>query len=196
MNPTIYCVMDKKDIYEHLAKIYLDNSSVATTKKKQETFEDYRLFIFIGIAVVVVLGLIFIVPFSRNRAVHTENLIVLAPDPVRLTYNLSPAKKEIYSFDLQKANLSKFSILGFALKKNHYADTISLRVEVTNGFKEKSEIYIREIPTSWKEYRISFSEFKSITDWSEMSSLSFVIEEWNTKESSGEILVDNVRFFK
>ncbi|HOW42753.1 MAG TPA: hypothetical protein P5110_09060 [Candidatus Omnitrophota bacterium] len=188
--------MDKKDIYEHLAKIYLDNSSTSTAKKKQETLEDYRLFIFIGIAILVVLGLLFLIPFSRHKPVRTENLIVLAPDAIRLSYNLHPAKKEIYSFDLQKANLSKFNVLGFALKKDHYADTISLRVELVNAFNEKSEIYIRDIPTTWKEYKILFTEFKSISNWSEMSSLSFVIEEWNTKENSGEILVDNVRFFK
>ena len=186
--------MDKKDIYEHLAKIYLDNSSL---KKKKEKTEDKRLFIFIVVAIVLVVGLLFAIPFSRQqRPLNTQTLLVLTTETVKMNYSLDPVKKEVYHFDLKKLNLGRFNTLGFAVKKSNYADTISIRVEVINAFKERSEIYVKDIPSSWKDYKIAFSDFKALTDWTEVTGLSFVIEQWNSQETKGVVYIDNVRFFK
>ncbi len=186
--------MEKKDIYEHLAKIYLDNS--IPKKKSREESDEYKLFIFIGIAVVLVFSLFFLFPFSRSKPLNAQTNLVLSPEPLRVHYKFDPAKKEIYSLDLKKLNVSGYKNLEFSLKKSSYADAVSLRVELASSFRERSEIYLKDIPHHWKEYKISLSDFKSISEWSEMASLSFIVEEWNSKQNSGTVFIDNVRFSK
>jgi len=63
-------------------------------------------------------------------------------------------------------------------------------------FKEKSEVYFKDIPHRWHEYRINLCEFKNVSDWSEMTNLLFTIEEWNVKEKRGVVFIDNVRLLK
>ena len=46
---------------------------------------------------------------------------------------------------------------------------ISLRVEFTNAFRERSEVYLRNIPHKWQTYKINLTDFKEIMDWSGMS---------------------------
>jgi hypothetical protein len=121
---------------------------------------------------------------------------VLSTEPIKMNYNFDPAKKEVFSFNLNKSNLSRFNSLGFTVKKSNFEDIVSLRVEFTNLFNEKSEVYVRDIPNKWKYYELKFADFKAITDWSEMTDVSFIIEEWNTKENNGLIYIDNVRMLK
>ena len=70
-----------------------------------------------------------------------------------------------------------------------------MRVEFNSKYKEKSEIYIKDVPHTWKDFKINLSEFKNISDWSAISDLSFIIEEWNTSGKKGIVYVDNVRLF-
>ena len=186
--------MKKKDIYEHLAHIYLDASSAK--KKKRITSHPHviqRIF-FASISI-----LIFTFLFSylnRNRNLNSDTALILCLDPVKINFHFDPAKKEIYSINLNKLDLSKFKTLAFSVKKTNYLDDLSLRVEFTNVFKEKSELYIKHIPHKWQEYKMNFSEFKNISTWFQMLNLSFIVEEWNTKEKRGEVYLDNVRFLR
>ena len=86
--------------------------------------------------------------------------------------------------------------MAFSAKKVNYEDSISLRVEFVSAFKEKSEIYFKNISHKWQEYKIDLAQFKNISDWSDMSDLAFIIEEWNAREKKGVVYVDNVRFIK
>src|SRR3989338_6351517 len=97
---------------------------------------------------------------------------------------------------LNRLNLTRYKALGFAVKKANYQDSISLRVEFTNAFKEKSEVYFKDIPHKWHDYIIKLSEFKNVNDWSEMATLSFTVEEWNVKKKIGVVFVDNLRLLK
>jgi len=187
--------MDKKDIYEHLAKIYLDTPSVKKKKSKTQA-KDHKNFIIIAAAMVLGLTLLVYARLNFHSPLKQQVALILATEPVKLNYNFDPAKKEIFSFNLNKANLSRFNTLGFSVKKSNYEDIVSLRVEFTNIFKERSEVYIKDIPNKWKYYTIRFSDFANITDWSEMSDVSFIIEEWNTKDRKGLVYLDNVRLFK
>ncbi len=185
--------MKKKDIYEHLAKIYLDASSKKTKRVSIRPQIIQRIF-FIGI---ILLGFTFLFTYSnRNRALDSDTALVLCYDPIKINFNFDPAKKEIYSINLNKMNLSKFKTLAFSLKKTDYRDGLSLRVEFTNTFQEKSELYIKHIPRKWQDYKINLSEFKNISMWSQMLNLSFIVEEWNVKEKRGEVFLDNVRFLR
>ena len=186
--------MDKKDIYEHLAKIYLDASS-----KKDKKTRDHKKLLktlsLIGLFLVfAALALNF--TLRKNKPFATQVALVLSSEALKINFNFDPAKKEIFSMDLNKLDLTKYSALAFSVKKATFKDTISLRVEFTNTFKEKSEVYIINIPHKWKDYKVNFSDFKNMVNWKEMVNLAFAVEEWNAREDKGVIYIDNVRLLK
>jgi len=187
--------MDKKDIYEHLAKIYLDASSNKEKKKKAYPRVFKNLFLII-IVFVFAFGFVFFNNSRKNKAFHSEVALVLLPDVVKINFHFDPARKEIYALNLNKLNLTQFKALAFSVKKANYENIISLRVEFTTPFREKSEIYFKDIPHKWQDFKINLSQFKGISDWSEMSNLTFAIEEWNTKEKRGVVYIDNVRLLR
>lgn len=187
--------MDKKDIYEHLAKIYLDASS-----KKKKRIKTYPKIIknILLVSAVFIFGLSFtaVSNFRKNESFKSELALVLLADAAKINFHFDPAKKEIYSLDLKKLNLMRYKALGFSAKKASHQNKISLRVEFTSSFKEKSEIYFRDIPAKWQDYKINLSDFKNISDWSEMSKLLFMVEEWNVQDKKGVVYIDNVRLLK
>ena len=186
--------MKKKDIYEHLANIYLD----ASVKKKRKVYKSPQIIQGILLTGILIIGftLVFFTYANRKRNLDSNTALVLCFDPVKINFNFDPAKKEIYSINLNKMDLSKFKTLAFSLKKGDYRDSSSLRVEFTNTFQEKSEIYIKQIPHKWQDYKINLSEFKNISVWSKMLNLSFIVEEWNVREKKGKVFLDNVRFLR
>ena len=186
--------MDKKDIYEHLAKIYLDASS--KRKKKPKDAKLFKNIIIAGLAFAFVLSVSAVFYLKASRNPNAEIALVIAPDAVKINFHFDPAKREIYSVSLNNLNLSRYNALAFAIKQAGYKDDVSVRIEFATGFKEKSEVYIKDIPHKWKEHRINLSRFKGINDWSSMSGLSFIVEEWNTREKKGVVYVDNIRFVR
>lgn len=187
--------MDKKDIYEHLAKIYLDASS--KKKKRNRAYPKLLNNLFI-VSIFVVIGLTTTLFsfFPKKGSLDSETALILQNDPSKLNFNFDPAKKETYTINLNRLNLSRVKELAFSVRNMAPADKVTLRVEFTNGFKENSEIYLRGIPSKWQEFRIALAQFKNITDWSEMASLCFCVEEWNTSGKKGVVYIDNVRLLK
>jgi len=187
--------MDKKDIYDHLAKIYLDASN---GKKKKSRFspEIFRNFSLAGIVLAGVFVFILSGSLKKPAPYSHELALFLQPELVKINFNFDPAKKEVYSLNLNGLNVARFRALAFSAKKANYRDNIALRVEFNNAFKESSHVYFRQIPYRWREFKISLLDFKSISDWSDMSSLAFIVEEWNTKEKKGAVYIDNIRLLK
>jgi len=185
--------MKKKDLYEHLANIYLDASSTKKKKIRSHTHITQRIFL---VSIIIAGSVLISTYLNRNRGLNSDTALVLCFEPVKINFHFDPAKKEIYTVNLNKLNLSKFKTLAFSVKKTNYHDDLSLRIEFSNIFKERSELYIEHIPYKWQEYKINFSEFKKISTWLEMSNLSFIVEEWNTREKRGVVYLDNVRFLR
>lgn len=186
--------MDKKEIYEHLAEIYLDASTKKKEKIKESSRFKYPFFAFL--AITLSLTVILYGYFLKNKQPNAQISLVLLNDASKINFNFDPAKKEIYAINLNKLNLGKFTTLAFALKKHNYTDNVSVRVEFINTFREKSEIYLKNISSRWQDYKIKLSDFKSIRDWSEMADLSFIVEEWNTKGKKGVVYIDNIRLLR
>lgn len=187
--------MDKKDIYEHLAKIYLDASSNKKKKRKSyhKFFNKFYVIIAVFIFCIITVKLVF---FIRNKPFNREIALVLLSEAAKINFNFAPAKKETFTLGMNNLNLKRFNSLGFSLKKKNYNDTIALRVEFSNSFKEKSEIYVKNIPYKWQDYKIKLSDFKNINDWSNISNLIFTVEEWNTREKEGIVYLDNIKLLR
>lgn len=186
--------MDKREIYEHLAKIYLDASS----KKKKRTKTHLRIYnnlFIIGLILLVGVGSSFVY-FSKNKGLASETALFILHDPAKINFNFNPVRKEAFTISLNRLNLSSFRELAFAIKNTDKNSNVAIRVEFTNSFKERSEVYVKHIPAKWQEFRLSFFGFKNITDWSEMQSISFTVEEWNAQKDRGILYIDNVRFLK
>ncbi|MFH0762349.1 MAG: hypothetical protein V1925_00470 [Candidatus Omnitrophota bacterium] len=187
--------MDKKDIYEHLAKIYLDASS--KRKKRSKGYPNLlKNVLLVSVVLVFVVSVSLLATFQQDKPFDSEVLLVLSPDVLKINFDFNPAKKEIYYLNLNKLNLSKYKTLGFSLKKQNSSDNIALRVEFITSFKEKSEVYFKDIPHKWQDYKINLSKFSGINDWSHVARLAFIVEEWNTKDKKGAIYIDNVRVIK
>jgi len=195
--------MDKKDIYEHLAKIYLDASS----KKKKKSESHSPLFkkpFFIIIVFIFVFGVSLFIALQKdknlasqkNRKFTSEIALVLLSDVKRINFNFDPAKKEIYSINLNNLDLTHFKAIGFSVRKANYEDNIILKIEFDTG-REKSEIYLRDIPSfKWRDNKIPLSDFKNISNWSGALNLAFIIEELNVREKKGIVYIDNVRLLR
>lgn len=188
--------MEKHDIYEHLAKIYLDASSTKTKKQTAKPHLVRNLFV---MGVVMIAGLSGALALNLNRP-HarqegSELALVLAPGLIKINFNFDPAKKETYSLDLKNLDMNNFKKIVFSAKKKTN-DNLALRVEFMNVYKEKAEVYLKDISAQWKEYSIDLAEFKSISDWSGMKQIMFSIEEWNSREKSGTIYIEDMRLLK
>jgi preprotein translocase subunit SecF len=184
--------MVRRDIYEHLAEIYLD-TSVKKRNKHKEYPRHLKIILTVTSAFILIsVTFLFANIYNKGRYLNSHTALVLQPDTVKINFNLDSAKKQAYSIGLNKLDLNKFKALSFSVKKANYRNNISLRVEFANAFKEKSEVYVKGVPDKWQEYKIGLSDFKNISDWSDMLDLSFVIEEWNTAEKGGVIYIDNI----
>ncbi|MCM8763388.1 MAG: hypothetical protein NC829_03370, partial [Candidatus Omnitrophica bacterium] len=151
--------MDKKELYEHLAKIYLDSSRKHRRKRKNQQYLIKPLHLYIGLAILVLILSPFLIKtiFSRNDTFSSEyrTALVIQPDVIKLNYNFSAAKKEIYTIPLKDLNVSSYKVLAFTAKKSQEKGNVSLRIELTNSFKEKSEVYISGLSSKWKDYSIN-----------------------------------------
>lgn len=191
--------MNKKDIYEHLANIYLD-ASLKSSKKKRNFWisPKARRNLLVAGGFLLFLGVTSVVTFNRinKTALTTEIALFLHPDTAKINFNFDPAKKETFSLNLKQLDLSKYKALLFSARKTNLKDIISLRVEFINRFDEKSEVYIRDVSSKWRQYQIDFSRFVRVSNWHQMKSLVFSVEEWNSREKSGIVYLDNIRVIK
>jgi hypothetical protein len=190
--------VNKKEIYEHLANIYLDAS--LKSSKKRSKFSTYPK----KVQAVFIIGLMMILGtgsfitysgFSRHDRAG-QIALYLHQDSAKINFNFDPATREMFSINLKDLNLTSYNALGFSVRKTNPSDIISLRVEFTNRFNEKSEIYIKDISNKWTDHKINLSRFGRKEYWSQMKELAFAIEEWNAKEKSGIVYLDNIRVLK
>ncbi len=184
--------MDKRDIYEHLAKIYLDASSKKKKKSARLPWLNKHFF-FVSLGVIAVSLVVLVYP-NYNRKLNSDTALFLSLVPVKIKFSFDQAKKEVYAINLKGLDLSRFKELGFSVRKINPSDKITLKIEFTSNFRERSDIYIQDIPAKWQDYKISLDKFRQITKWSQIHSLSFIVEEWNVKSKKGIVYLDNVRF--
>lgn len=199
--------MDKKDLYEHLANIYLDASSKRKGKKPRNHPDFFRHLFIASVAVICVLLCVLVAmplryrailgSFSNVRLTKTEFSLLLQPDIVKINFDFQPAKEEIYSINLGNLDASKFRSLGFSVRKANFSDRIALVVEFATSLNEKDKVYINEIPSfKWKAVRFDLKDLKGITDWSKALRLSFIVEDGTTRAQKGIVYIDEVRLIR
>ncbi|MBM3255378.1 MAG: hypothetical protein FJZ08_03675 [Candidatus Omnitrophica bacterium] len=189
--------MDRKDVYDHLAKIYLDASSKTKRKKRhKDNTKITQAFFVAGALALLSLMLVFLISARKSKELTSEIALIFAPEAVKINFNFDPAKKESYSLKLNNVNFKHFKVLAFSVRKASPGGNVSLRVELTNSFKEKSEVYLNNISEKWRDYRVNLIDFKGVSSWSKVAELAFIVEEWNASSKKGIVYVDNIRLLK
>lgn len=190
--------MNKKEIYEHLANIYLDASSKSSKKKSKlrSLSKSIQNFAIVGLVMALGVGSALTYFKISKHSTNDQIALFLHLDSVKINFNFDPAKKETFTLDLKQLNLSKYKTLGFSVRKTNSRDIISLRVEFVNRFNEKSEVYVKDISSKWSEQKIDFSKFAKLNNWTQMKEIAFSVEEWNAREKSGVIYLENIKVIK
>ncbi len=189
--------MTRDDIYDHLAQVYLGKRSNLQKKRRKQLSS--WLVINVIITVVIFASSIYgLTAFLTHRGdvLHNKIIYALSNGPIRLNYNLEypyPSVKT-FSLNIPKMNVGKYKALQFVVRALADGTPGTVRVEIKNHKNEVAFVFIEHVDASWRNYEIPFERFAQISDWSDVSEISFVLEAWNVKDKKGIILIDEVAF--
>lgn len=191
--------MDKEEIYEHLAQVYLG-------KKSQDKPQSKKHFRFPQQARIILMFLAGCVVFysltaflSRRHDFKASIIFALNNSPIRVKYDLNDPFPQVKDFSITippTADIAKYKSLNFSIRglEEGYPDVV--RVVLTNTKNETAFQYIDQVNLKWKHATIPLEDFSGITDLSTLSEVSFVLEGWNVKKKKGIILIDDICFSK
>lgn len=192
--------MEKKEVYDYLAKIYLDKQPIAkTAKKAPERNKKYLTFILIAISIAIIGAGTFLkyqIRFFKPKAFGLY--VATGSELIKIKYNFnnSTTKKEGYSVTLSDINAQDYQLLQFQARALTNDEAIKIRVEVENNLKENAFNYIDGVSNAWKQFTVKLSDFKGLTRWDNLNKLSFIIEEWNVAGKENCIFIDEIRLIK
>ncbi|MEK6715507.1 MAG: hypothetical protein AABY43_05645, partial [Candidatus Omnitrophota bacterium] len=195
--------MKNKEIYDRIADTYLgkNNNKKNNQRKKKKWFISLTV-----INVLILLTVFFLYKFvlSNPRGEggagdkSSASVYILSQRyPIKLAYDLIPPSLGVknFTFSLPLVDASKFNALRLRVRGDDRAGfSAVLKVEIKSERNEKDSYYLKGISGRWQDFSIGLSEFKNITDWSNIAELSFIFEDWNVSEKRGVLYIDNIRF--
>ena len=191
--------MKGNDVYEHLAKVYLDEYS---NRKKRYVSKPFRDFVKFGMVIVIAFVIVISISlfWQNSPSQSKEETIIIEPQINRIKIgNFNQSTKGIVTYNLIEKDIDFFDYktLTFLARKSNYKDKILMRIELVDNRGNQSIVYVDGLPTyTWKEFQIKLGEFKEINTRSDISLLAFVIEDWKTKRENAALYIDNVRLLK
>lgn len=189
--------MTRDEIYDHLAQVYLGKRKKEDEQKKKE------LNAWLVINAVITLIIFFsafygLTAFLTKYGTNLQDSIIysLHEGPITLAYDFKDDVAPVQRFVLTLPSLDagKYKELRFAVRERDDVGAGVVKVIVRNGRNEESYFYVRGLKDTWREVEIPLDTFKQITDWSNVTNISFVLESWNVDYSQGALLIENVRF--
>lgn len=189
--------MTRDEIYDHLAQVYLGKKD-RTDKGSKRQFNAW-LVINIIITIVILASTFYgLTAFFVRKADQGDSRIIyaLTNGPIRITYNLTspyPPVKD-FSLSIPKMNAAKYSTLRFSVRGMEEGYPGVVKIVLKNQKNETAVFFVKGINLKWQEISIPLEEFSAITDWSNLTDLSFVLEAWNAEKKKGIVLIDNLCF--
>ena len=189
--------MTRDEIYDHLAQVYLGKRDKVEAKKKRQL--NAWLVINIVITVVILASAFYgLTAFLTKRGEFSRNGVIFAltNGPVRVTYNFSPPYPQVKTFSLSipRMNVSKYSHLSFSIRGLEDGYPGVVKVVLKNQKNETASFFVKDVRLKWQELSIPFEEFNQITDWTNLTDVSFVFEAWNAEKKKGVVLIENICF--
>jgi len=98
---------------------------------------------------------------------------------------------------LRNLDVSKYDNLAFWLKGDAKAGyTTVFKVELRNAGKQTGRCYVTSVTDQWQEAVMPLSEFKGLTDTSNLTDFVIVFEDKMASNKRGVIYIDDIRFTK
>lgn len=189
--------MEKNEVYDYLAKVYLDKQPAVRESKKVFPWKRNALLLIVPSIIFLTAYFFLKYPFKVYRAKDYYLGIGISGGAVKINYyfDASGIKTKSYKIALDGLDLRDFKGLAFEARHLNKGN-LSLRVELENSYKEISACYAGPLENKWKEFRINLGEFKAISEWNNIKSLSFVVEEWNAQAKEDSVYIDAIGFSK
>ena len=190
--------MEKNEVYDYLAKVYLDKQPPAKSKKEAPNKKYLWLFLILS-TIVLAATVIYKAHPRKFFKVNTYSLsLSTGNELIKIKYNFdnSTTKKEGYTITLSHLNADNFEALEFQGRALSKKNLPKLRVELENDIKETASYYLKALDNKWKNFRIALEDFKGITQWNSLKRISFIVEEWNVENKNDSIYIDEIRLVK
>ncbi|MDE2231474.1 MAG: hypothetical protein KGJ95_05360 [Candidatus Omnitrophica bacterium] len=190
--------MTRDEIYDHLAKVYLGKREGVSQKKGRPKKANRPLLVInIVITLVIVLSMVygFTAFLARRDDLKSQIFYALNNEPIHIDYNLNDPYPETktFSIDIPNKDVSKYSALNVSLRGMDGAYPGIVKVVVANQKNERATYYIQNVGSKWQKTSIPFDKL-NLTDWTTITSVSFVLEAWNVDFRRGTLLIDGVSF--
>lgn len=193
--------MEKKEIYDYLAKIYLDNNKQRPREDRGYFLKKYWFFLIGAIAIAACVFFFYSLlrhPVESHKAKLHSLYLATGNELIKIRYNFSDdsaLRKESYTIASSGLNVQDFQQIKFLARRLKNEGSLNLKIEIENSLKEVAFYYITGLTNKWKEFTISLkNDFKEISRWDNIKRISFVAEEWNTEEKDDVIYIDEIRF--
>ncbi len=188
--------MNRDEIYDHLAQVYLGKRE-SVEQKKPKPRPGAWLVINVVITAFILTSVVYgLTAFltQRKDAFKSRVIYALNNSPIRLTYSVGGQYPQVKNLTIAvpEMDVSKFRRLNLSLRSLN-GNPGMLKVVLKNARAEESSYYLQGLRSRWQDYSISFDEL-NLTDWRSLQDISFVVEAWNAKEPSGSVLIDNISF--
>lgn len=118
---------------------------------------------------------------------------------MKLDYSVDSKNPAYNGFWMMLPNLdaSKYNNLSFLVKGDSKVGyTTVFKVELKNAAKQIGRYYVTSVTDQWQEAVIPLSEFKGITDFSNLTEFVVVFEDRIASNKKGVIYIDDVKFTK
>lgn len=193
--------MTKDEIYEHLAQVYLGKKQGAKDKrkKKRKFHSEFELLIKVLIAVIVLSSAFYgLTAFLSRRTGYARSsvLFALTNNPLRVKYDLTDPYPQVSSFSISipKMDASKYRQLNFSIRGMEEGYPGMVKIVLKNKKNEIAFVIVDGVDLKWRKFNIPLSEFNKISDWTNLTDVSFVFEAWNVEKSRGSVLIDDLCF--
>ena len=190
--------MTRDEIYDHLAQVYLGKRDKVEEKKKKPTFNAWLVINIVITAVILVSAFYGFTAFltQRNDPARKSVIFALTNGPIRIIYDLNEPYPQIKTFSLSvpDVNASKYKSLRFSIRGLEEGYPGVVKIIVKNQKNETASVFIKDVRLKWQDMSIPFEEFSQITDWNEITEVSFVLEAWNAEKKKGIVLLEDVCF--
>ena len=189
--------MKRDEIYDHLAQVYLGKRTKTDIKKKRQFNAWLVINIFIT-AIIFTSAFYGLTAFltHQNSSLKSRIIFSLHNGPVRIEYDLTDSFSPVKTFavNVPPIDASRYDKIKFSIRGKEEGVPGVVRVVVKNRLNEESSYYVQGVGLDWQEFSIPLDEFKQITDWSNLTDISFVLESWNINDKKGLVLIDNLCF--
>ena len=184
----------KQDVYEHLAKTFLDKK-----KKKKISKRTLRNFLISVIIIFCLIAFYVLGSFISRKNIFEKSLyIIYDKTPVLIECDFilpGNSKTKALSLNLNKIDLNEYNFLNLSVRTGEKTKLDStIKVQIENSLLEKDAEYISGINKKWSDFSLPLVNFEMIKDWKSIESITFEVEDWNVARKKIKIFIDDVRF--